>query len=90
MSICLDNKRIKTKINEDYFLVKLVYKATTGWFANFKRKPDIKHVLMHWKSVSADKVERYHSSFNNLFKALGALYPNIHWKPLLNRIYIVS
>jgi hypothetical protein len=33
----------------------LEFKATTGWFARFKRKSGSKHVVMHGESTSADK-----------------------------------
>jgi hypothetical protein len=35
----------------------LEFKATTGWFARFKRRSGIKHVVMHSESASADKEE---------------------------------
>jgi hypothetical protein len=38
----------------------LEFNATTGWFARFKRRSGIKHVVMHGESASADnRINRF-------------------------------
>ena len=51
----------------------LEFKATTGWFANFKRRSGIKHVIMCGESASADKeeAEKYCLKFQEFIETEG-------------------
>ncbi|GFW90563.1 tigger transposable element-derived protein 1-like protein [Trichonephila clavipes] len=54
----------------------LKLKATTGWSTKFKRRPGIKHVLMHGESASADKeeAEKYCLKFQEFIKQKGIVH----------------
>ena len=78
----------------------LEFKATTGWFANFKRRSGIKHVIMHGESASADKeeAEKYCLKFQELIETEGHRPQQIFncdetglfWKRIPNRTYITK
>lgn len=78
----------------------LEFKATTGWFANFKRRTGIKNVIMHGESASADKEEadKYCLKFQEFIETEGYLPQQIFncdetglfWKRMPNRTYITK
>ncbi|XP_035230077.1 tigger transposable element-derived protein 1-like [Stegodyphus dumicola] len=78
----------------------LEFKATTGWFAKFKRSSGIKHVVIHGKSASADKeeAERFRLKFQEFIEKEGYCPQQIFncdetglfWKRMSNRTYITK
>ena len=78
----------------------LEFKATTGWFANFKRRSEIKHVIMHGESASADKeeAEKYCLKFQEFIETEGYRPQQIFncdetglfWKLMPNPTYITK
>jgi hypothetical protein len=78
----------------------LEFKATTGWFARFKRRSGIKHVVMRGESASADKDEaqKFCRKLQEFIKkeeyrpeqSFNCNKTGLFWKRMLNRTYITK
>ena len=78
----------------------LEFKATTGWFARFRRRSGIKHVVMHGESASADKeeAEKFCRKFQEFIKKeeyrpeqiFNCDETGLFWKRMPNRTYITK
>ncbi|GIY24288.1 hypothetical protein CDAR_64281 [Caerostris darwini] len=76
------------------------FKASRGWFENFKKRSGIHSVVRHGEAASSDMkaAEDYIKTFSNLIKAQGCISQQVFncdetglfWKKMPNRTYITA
>ncbi|GFS79232.1 tigger transposable element-derived protein 1 [Nephila pilipes] len=76
------------------------FKASRGWFENFKKRTGIHSIVRHSEEASSDMkaAEDYIKTFSNLIKAQGYISQQVFncdetglfWKKMMNRTYITA